>query len=199
MMVSERSVAMRAAELLPHDSKPAPGDLRFVQAFVNTLEVETGKDHIAEAADLERWLRTHGSLGADTHLGPTDVEAAQRFREALRKVLTDGCECDEAALAVLDEVGKRARLCVSCRPDGGVALVPASNDVWSSLGELLAVMHAAQQDGTWQRLKVCASDDCQWVFYDASKNRSAHWCSMKVCGNRAKVREHRARQKGATA
>lgn len=190
---------MRAAELLPHESKPAPGDLRFVQAFVNTLDVETGVDQIAEPAALEAWLRTHGGLGEGTRLGPEDVRAVARFREALRTLLTEGSESDPEALAVLDEVGRRARLCVVTRPDGSLAFAPAAGDVWSSLGELLAIVHTAMREGTWERLKVCAADECRWAFYDASKNRSGTWCSMRTCGNRHKVREHRARLRGAGA
>ena len=43
--------------------------------------------------------------------------------------------------------------------------------------------------------QVCVADDCQWAFYDTSKNRSRHWCSMGVCGNRQKTRTYRARQR----
>jgi len=51
-------------------------------------------------------------------------------------------------------------------------------------------------DGTWERLKVCLADDCQWAYYDRSRNRSSVWCDMQVCGNRQKVRAFRARQGG---
>jgi predicted RNA-binding Zn ribbon-like protein len=50
-------------------------------------------------------------------------------------------------------------------------------------------------DDTWNRLKACRLDNCQWAFYDTSKNRSRTWCSMKVCGNRAKARAYRERQR----
>lgn len=188
---------MRAAELLPHESKPAPGELRFVQAFVNTVDHESGTDEFADPEGLERWLRTHGSRGKVERLGEDDLRDAKRFREALRTVLTEGSERDRDALAVLDDVGRRARLRVVARPDGAFELAPAGDDLWSALGELLAVAHAAMLDGTWERLKVCAADECRWVFYDASKNRSGAWCSMKTCGNRAKARVHRARQREA--
>jgi predicted RNA-binding Zn ribbon-like protein len=39
------------------------------------------------------------------------------------------------------------------------------------------------------RVRVCASDDCNWLFLDTSKNHSRRWCDMKGCGNRAKVRK----------
>jgi predicted RNA-binding Zn ribbon-like protein len=48
-------------------------------------------------------------------------------------------------------------------------------------------------DGSWPRLKACAADNCQWAFYDHSRNHSRVWCSMDVCGNREKVRSYRER------
>jgi predicted RNA-binding Zn ribbon-like protein len=46
---------------------------------------------------------------------------------------------------------------------------------------------------TWPRLKVCSADDCQWAFYDRSPTRSGCWCSMQICGSRAKSRAYRNR------
>src|SRR5690606_6549828 len=116
---------MRSAELLPHESKPAPGDLRFVQAFVNTLDVESGRDELADPEGLGACLGLPRCLGEGRRLTPGGPRVATRLREALRTVLTEGSERDPEALAVLDEVGRRARLCVVGRPDGELALAPA--------------------------------------------------------------------------
>jgi predicted RNA-binding Zn ribbon-like protein len=43
-----------------------------------------------------------------------------------------------------------------------------------------------------ERIRACAADDCGLVFYDESRSNNRRWCSMKRCGNRAKVRTHRA-------
>jgi predicted RNA-binding Zn ribbon-like protein len=43
--------------------------------------------------------------------------------------------------------------------------------------------------------RVCASEDCGWLFLDTSKNHSRRWCDMKSCGNRAKARRHYTRKK----
>ena len=43
----------------------------------------------------------------------------------------------------------------------------------------------------WERLKACPQ--CGWSFYDYSRNRSATWCSMSLCGNRLKTRAYRRR------
>jgi predicted RNA-binding Zn ribbon-like protein len=63
------------------------------------------------------------------------------------------------------------------------------------LGSLASIVAVAQIDGTWSRLKACPGVHCGWAFYDHSRNQSGSWCSMSVCGSRAKVREYRRRKK----
>ncbi len=46
-----------------------------------------------------------------------------------------------------------------------------------------------------RRLRVCAAEDCSWLFLDTSKNRSRRWCDMDTCGNRAKARKHYERKR----
>ena len=45
-----------------------------------------------------------------------------------------------------------------------------------------------------ERFRECASDNCPLVFVDSSRPGSRRWCSMERCGNRNKIRAHRARQ-----
>ncbi len=45
------------------------------------------------------------------------------------------------------------------------------------------------------RVEICHGDTCGWLFMDSSKNHSRRWCDMRDCGNRAKIRRHRLRQK----
>lgn len=45
------------------------------------------------------------------------------------------------------------------------------------------------------RTKRCKGQECGWLFFDATKNKSRRWCEMRVCGNRAKVRAARQRKK----
>ena len=43
-------------------------------------------------------------------------------------------------------------------------------------------------------IRECPGDDCGYLFRDATHGRR-RWCSMKSCGNRAKVQRFRERQK----
>jgi hypothetical protein len=77
---------------------------------------------------------------------------------------------------------------------GNPVLVPVEGGVRGGLAVLAAAVVASTADRSWERLKICAEDSCQWAFLDSSKNRSKHWCSMQECGNRAKTRAYRARR-----
>jgi predicted RNA-binding Zn ribbon-like protein len=110
------------------------------------------------------------------------------FREALRALLAD--KRDPAAIAALDRAAADARLAVRFDRDGTTRL---EGD--GLVASLLAIIARAQADGTWERMKACRAEDCRWAFYDRSRNRSRAWCSMSECGNRAKARSYRARQR----
>jgi predicted RNA-binding Zn ribbon-like protein len=49
--------------------------------------------------------------------------------------------------------------------------------------------------GPTDRVRECAADDCGWLFVDSTRNRARRWCSMKSCGNRAKVQHFRERSR----
>ena len=73
--------------------------------------------------------------------------------------------------------------------DGSQLRAPGADAV----AGMLAEVHEAHRTGEWQRLKACGNPDCQWVFYDASRNRSGRWCAMSECGDVMKARAYRAR------
>jgi predicted RNA-binding Zn ribbon-like protein len=186
---------------VPSHRQPAPGGLETIRSFVNTLDVEDAKDDVATPEALTAWLASEGLLPEGQAATRADVRRAAALREAFREILLGhhgGYEVDPAALQTLDETARRARLEVRFAPDGTARPEPARGGVDGALGRLLAIVADAQAEGTWQRLKSCPADDCRWAFYDRSRNRSAVWCNMAVCGNRAKVRSYRERH-GAPA
>ena len=175
-------------------TEAAPGDLEHVEAFVNTLELDTGADELADGDALERWLRARGLLRS----GPvTNVDAAEarRLREAIRVLLLEnnGVSVRKEAALTLDRAARRADVELRFDSSGKARLDPSSDGAAGALGLLLAVIAASMADGTWVRLKACRADDCGWAFYDRARNRSRHWCSMAVCGNRTKARAFRRR------
>jgi predicted RNA-binding Zn ribbon-like protein len=63
----------------------------------------------------------------------------------------------------------------------------------AGLDAIVETVAASVAGGGWERLKLCASGDCRWAFYDTSRNGGGRWCSMEVCGNRHKTRAYRRR------
>jgi predicted RNA-binding Zn ribbon-like protein len=53
--------------------------------------------------------------------------------------------------------------------------------------------------GTTDYLKKCGSPQCSLYFYDTTKNHRRRWCSMAVCGNRAKASKFYSKKKSVTA
>jgi predicted RNA-binding Zn ribbon-like protein len=176
-------------------SNPAPGELELIRAFVNTWDADAGTESIPGPAELRAWLVEHDLLDRDARVTAADHPQAIEVREALRALMLQnaGLEVGPDAAAALDEAARRARLGVRFAPDGAVRTEADAAGVAGALGHLLAIVAAAQDAGTWNRLKACLADDCQWGFYDRSRNRSAVWCDMRICGNRQKVRSYRER------
>jgi predicted RNA-binding Zn ribbon-like protein len=177
----------------------APGELELVRQFVNTNDVEDGIEDLATPELLAQWMQDHGLDVGDRSLTKRDVSRAITVREALRALLlaNGGEPLEPGAVETLNDAAAHAGLRVSFGDDGNPSLRPAREGIDGALATLLSIVFQSMVEGTWPRLKACHADTCQWAFYDKSKNRSAHWCSMAVCGNRAKARHYRHRQKRA--
>jgi predicted RNA-binding Zn ribbon-like protein len=179
------------------ESKTTPDDVELVSSFVNTMEKDTGvpdTEWLDSPEALRSWMDTH-AIPPGNALGPKDVTRAIEFREALRRLLlsNNGLELDRRALKALRDAAQEGLIQVEIDGAGKAAARPAGSGVSALFARLLAAVADAQAAGTWERLKACAAEDCQWAFYDSSRNRSRTWCSMDVCGNRAKTRAYRAR------
>lgn len=185
--------------------RTAPEHATLLCAFANTIDVEDATDVLAEPADLTTWLREHqwdgtalltGQGRTDTRqAAAADLDLAVRLRSGIRHAMTGHHDRTPEPLPELDELTAELPLRVwftGATPRLG----PAVGGVRGGLARILVAIVAAEADGSWQRLKLCPADDCRWAFYDGSKNRSRHWCSMGVCGNRQKTRTYRARQRG---
>jgi predicted RNA-binding Zn ribbon-like protein len=175
-----------------------PRELDLVRALVNTVDLESGEDHLPSPDALRDWLMRHELLTATAPVSQADLAMTVELREALRAMLrgNDGHPIDQEAVAVMSRMSDALPLQLRFSPQGTPALTsPGEGGVRNALATLLAGVAVAEAQGTWRRLKVCSSDTCQWAFYDRSKNRSGRWCSMRVCGNRTKTRAYRARQR----
>ena len=179
-----------------HPEEAAPGELELVRQFVNTRELDPVRDELADEAHAAGWLGSQ-DLPAVEGFEPDDLERLTAVREALRELLFANNVGSEPPRGALEELNRQAsEAAIGLHFDaGGSSLRTTCEGVDSVIARLLSIVHGAMEEGTWERLKACRAEDCVWAFYDHSRNRSGTWCSMEECGNRAKARAYRERQR----
>jgi predicted RNA-binding Zn ribbon-like protein len=185
--------------------------------FVNTLSYDKGEttEGLRDAPTAVRWLQRHALLHremADAILAEAaDAEGEERLltrirrvRGALRELLDAAVEQRPPQSGALKEVNR------ALRAPYVIELVPAADGV--SLdhrhegdpisGAMARLSEAVTRELTGlnvRRLRVCANEECRWVFNDHSPAGRRKWCDMSSCGNRAKAARHRERQKQKVA
>ncbi|WP_111603624.1 CGNR zinc finger domain-containing protein [Streptomyces sp. Amel2xB2] len=187
--------------------RPPPEALVLVQELTNTLDVETGEDALAAPGGLAEFARRYGIEGLGGNGGggaakgaaAAELAGVQELREALRAACLAHTGTDMAAepSATLARFLDAAPLTVAVDAAGRAVLRPAEGLTGPALltARIAVGIAQAEADGTWQRLKACEAHDCLWVFYDRSPAGRGRWCSMAVCGSRAKMRSYRARRR----
>jgi predicted RNA-binding Zn ribbon-like protein len=176
--------------------------LRLVQDFVNTEVPDFHQDDVATPAALAGWLARRGLVDGDDPVVDADLFVeARALRSALRELalantlgLPPSIERRTELDAALGAFPLALRLV-----DGRPLLGPAAGGTRGGLAAIVAVVAEARAAGSWERLKACRQETCGWVFYDGSRNRSSSWCSMQVCGGRAKASSYRRRHAARTA
>ncbi|SAK75755.1 PF07336 family protein [Caballeronia ptereochthonis] len=69
---------------------------------------------------------------------------------------------------------------------------PTAESLLMPIVEALAKL-VCEEDFTY--VKACEGPKCTLLFADYTRGHARRWCSMAICGNRAKVAAHRARLK----
>ncbi len=183
--------------------------------FLNTDELDEGTwvETLPTLGDAAAWLVGHDLLYPDeaAPLGRLD-EARQRdllahlrdVRTAIRDVveaLVAGGPASDSAIAAVNGLMRTRTLVELAQVDG--SLVARHRHVGDALEGALARLAEPVVDavasGDTGRFRICANDDCRWVFEDASRTGRRRWCSMASCGNRAKAARHRARRRDQLA
>ncbi len=182
------------------EGKEAPLPLLAVQAFANTLDVESGHDFLESTDSFAAWLRKMDLATPGVKVSAKDLDDARALRETVRPLLAanESGEANRKAGKRLAELTSEYRIGLTADPSGElqVDLAPAPS-VDELICQMLAIVFQAQATEEWPRLKLCENPECAWAFYDSSRNRSGSWCRMGLCGNRLKNRAYRERQKKA--
>jgi predicted RNA-binding Zn ribbon-like protein len=195
---------------------------RLCLDFVNSMgarrigpggEMVIRDEKLNDCLDLVAWANHAGAL--------TDGEAKALAREAVRhpsdaaRVLRIGLRLREALFSVLrgivaGQTTSRDDLAVlneELQIAQGSRQIAATTKgfewTWNTsrpaIDKILWLVSNSAAEllttGDLSRLRQCGGDDCGWIFEDSTRNRSRHWCDMRDCGNRDRVRRFRSRQR----
>ena len=156
-----------------------------------------GREYLTGYRELVVWARERGLIdaapaaelaGAD---GAAVLERATRLRAALYAVFT-GDGDDVAWATVAAEVEAAAAAARLVRREGSAAWVLP---VGPELPLQAAAAAAAELLVQPEPISRCPGHHCGWLFLNGRGRR--RWCSMAVCGNRAKVARHARREGGS--
>jgi predicted RNA-binding Zn ribbon-like protein len=167
--------------------------------FLNTDDLDDGfvVDRLDTPEVAVRWFAERGLMHAN-QVKATDAMLARirSVRGALREItdaLTDGRAPRQDALETINETMRaRAATELVVGPDGiGVGHRHVGDPVDDALARIAEPFVSELSSGHPERIRICASDTCAWVFYDESRAGRRRWCDMATCGNRAKAARHR--------
>ena len=186
-----------------------PDELANLYDFANTLDVRhfthhgvphPQADELKSPRELGVWMSPRGLLFTGAKITPAMLSTAIELRTLVRNYL----ECDplersrdKDAVRALNKTLKLFPLVVAVRDDGGMVLKAAREDALAGLSSVIAELYDGSRNGTLDRLKMCASDECRRAFFDRSKPATRRWCMSSLCGNRMKTRSYRERQRNA--
>lgn len=192
--MDQREKQQVGEQVEPAGRPKAPGRLELLQRFINSWnhdpEFPVDRDRLGTPQSARMWLRQKQLITGKAKVSAADAARLRGVREAFRSlVIANLTGLQEAtSIELLRTASLPATLIVTIDDDGRTRLQAHRADVDGAIATLFGVLHEAQLTGDWQRLKGCRQ--CGYAFFDLSKNRSATWCSMSICGNRRKNRAY---------
>jgi predicted RNA-binding Zn ribbon-like protein len=180
--------------------------------FINTLWQDKGEslDGLTDVPTTVHWLQQHELLHKEMVKDLIDryeredaqpvLQRVRKVRSALRELLDATVEQRRPQPSALREVNRalRAPYLIELVPaEDGVSLDHRheGDPLAGAMARLSEAVARELTQGDSRRMRVCANDDCRWVFRDYSPAGRRKWCDMSTCGNRAKAARHRERQK----
>jgi predicted RNA-binding Zn ribbon-like protein len=149
-------------------------------------------------ADLGDWLAEPPlGLALTAPVTARELTAAKALRQAIWEAAharAAGAALPPAAIATINRAAAAPPLIPELTADSGAAGWAAPARATQALSTLAREMIDLLAGPLSRRFRVCAGDNCPLVFVDSSRPGTRRWCAMERCGNRYKLRTHRARR-----
>jgi len=184
-----------------------PDALANLYDFANTLDMRhfthpavppRQDDELKSADDLVAGMAQRKLARPDSKITPAMFETALALRSRLRDYLQREPvkRRSKSATRALNEAIASFPLRAELDDAAAGTLRPARDDALAGLSAVAAELYNGARDGSLDRLKMCAAEECRRVFFDRSKPATRRWCMSTLCGNRIKTRAYRERQRG---
>jgi predicted RNA-binding Zn ribbon-like protein len=162
------------------------------------FEVTAGWAHavgVIDEAELHDLLAASATDPAEAAEAVTELRGQ---REALHAFLLAGIDGTDCAAEVPERVTaditagyRTARLSHRLLDEPGWVITVGQARLRLVAVRLALAAGALLAGGQRAQIRVCGR--CSWMFLDPSPTRRRRWCSMAICGNRAKVQRHQQR------
>ena len=176
-----------------HDTELA---LRATTALVNTLPSAMGdSDTLTTQAEVDAFLAEHPYTGARRR-DADELAGVRAIRSRLRALWdVDREGAVPLVNAMLSDGHALPQLVIHDQYDWHIhATTPAAPlDLRILVESAMAFVDVIRSDA-YDRVRVCAADDCTAVYVDFSKNGSKRYCDTGNCGNRMNVNAYRRRR-----
>jgi predicted RNA-binding Zn ribbon-like protein len=185
-------------------------DLEACLALINSLELDRApQEHMLTVDDGVAYFTLRGLAHEDALRAQVGVrgdawlERVRDVRAALREVwdaAVEGRTVRADAVERLNRVLTRTPHAELHAALAGVVVGHRHDDTdptGEALARVTAPLVAAIAAGETDRFRICANEDCRWVFEDTSRGGRRRWCDMSSCGNQAKVRRFRSKRREA--
>jgi len=157
----------------------SPGVLK---RFREETSPEALDEIAAQARELREWFRAFVSAHAGRRLEPSALAELHMINSLLA--------CDETYHQIESQANNR-----------GISFQQRRHRRWRTPKDLLLSIAEAMGDvvchADFERIRNCEGPTCTMWFHDVSKNHTRRWCTMAVCGNRAKAAAHRTKRRAA--
>lgn len=175
------------------------GALALDFAYTGALE-SAGAEQLDEPGDLSAWLTDRFPEVAAT-AGARELTDAKALRDAIGRLARTASRAEPLDADDIDTINLFA-----ATPDIPPALPGGSRQAGRTNARPTQALSTIARDAVrlfgpeaGGRIRECSADDCAIVYLDTSRSGNRRWCSMQRCGNRSKVRAHRARIVSARA
>ncbi|MDP7736875.1 CGNR zinc finger domain-containing protein [Mycobacterium paragordonae] len=146
---------------------------------------------------LSNWAVEGRLLDAAVVVSDDDLVTAFALRDGIYRTVTARLERRRPRVMdvkLLNELAGEPQLARRLLRNGSVRREGTASHLIASLAaDLLDLFAGPDIDN----VKCCGYPHCTLFYVDASRGKNRHWCGMSTCGNRAKVKAFRARQRAA--